>query len=741
MVLLFLFSIALFTGTTYADPEEPSSQETMASEESGSMAESTSSSESESTEESTAPAETEPEEPAGPVTVPFIPFSEKNYPAGQAMTLAVLEGASTLNLRDGPGKEYEVLAYIDQGILLRVEKSVVGSDRQTWYYVHTAYETENGELCGYLSGKYLRLRKVEQNEDPYEQYLLLLGFTEPYLPYLKKLHAQYPSWGFKAAVTDLDWKDVVYNEANPPVYPGISLIHDYSISSWKSTKNGFYNWTTSSYTPFDGTKWVCASDELVAYYLDPRNFMDDQSVFMFLEDLKFSDYHTLAGVEAIAAGTFMAEPAVDVDGTPFYYPEVIYNIGKKLGISPYYLASTIKQEIGVAGTSKSISGNSENFPGYFNYYNIYASTTDRFDANDQGLWFASGQEVGATSYGRPWDTRLRALQGGAEYLTRNYIVQAQSTIYYKRFNVIDPSRPLYRHQYMTNVQGAYAEGRLLAAGYDSEARSHALVFNIPVYTNMPASPDPCPTGDGSPNNRLKNIVVGDYELFPEYDMNTLVYSVTISDGSSAVEITAEAYDSKAKVEGTGEKPIRIGANEFDIKVTAENGDVRTYSLVIYREPTENDPPTYDPLYPISEEGYISGLNPGTAQEDFITALGLGSYTKAQLWDGAKSDPARSLLMPKAEGDVMKTGDIVYVFTEQNPEEQILLGTVVIYGDVNGDGAIKMLDLIRVRNHILETSILTDAYAEAADVSRDGVVKMLDLIRIRNSILGTSIIDQ
>lgn len=67
--------------------------------------------------------------------------------------------------------------------------------------------------------------------------------------------------------------------------------------------------------------------------------------------------------------------------------------------------------------------------------------------------------------------------------------------------------------------------------------------------------------------------------------------------------------------------------------------------------------------------------------------------------------------------------------------------LVIYGDVNGDGKISIVDLLRVQKYLLKTTKLTGPYFTAADVSKDGSVKILDLLRIQKHLLKTSTIKQ
>ena len=57
------------------------------------------------------------------------------------------------------------------------------------------------------------------------------------------------------------------------------------------------------------------------------------------------------------------------------------------------------------------------------------------------------------------------------------------------------------------------------------------------------------------------------------------------------------------------------------------------------------------------------------------------------------------------------------------------------GDVNGDGAVTVMDLLKVRKAILGMNQLTEEEQKAADINGNGKIDVLDLLRIQKSILG------
>ena len=67
-------------------------------------------------------------------------------------------------------------------------------------------------------------------------------------------------------------------------------------------------------------------------------------------------------------------------------------------------------------------------------------------------------------------------------------------------------------------------------------------------------------------------------------------------------------------------------------------------------------------------------------------------------------------------------------------------TVVVTGDVNGDGKITITDMLAVKYHILEKTALVGAYKSAADTSNDDRVTITDFTQIKYSILGRTSIE-
>ena len=68
-------------------------------------------------------------------------------------------------------------------------------------------------------------------------------------------------------------------------------------------------------------------------------------------------------------------------------------------------------------------------------------------------------------------------------------------------------------------------------------------------------------------------------------------------------------------------------------------------------------------------------------------------------------------------------------------------TVLIYGDISGDGKVGSLDLLKLQKHILNAEKLSGVYLEAADANKDGKILSLDLLVIQKHVLRVENISQ
>lgn len=388
------------------------------------------------------------------------------------------------------------------------------------------------------------------------------AFPESYKPYLEILKQKYPNWNFIALYTNLDWKYVIDNEN---IF-GKNLVPISYHDNWKNTKNGEYNVEVDS-------GWVDSSRKAVEYTMDPRNFLNEVRIFQF-EVLSYDEKtNNIDGIEKILYGTEFYNRIVEYKNssgnnivTNDKYSDLILRGGQTSKVSTYHLASRIKQEVGPFLSHSSINGIVQGFEGLYNFYNIGAtSSSEPMGAIKNGLQYAkdgkgASQET-KNKYLIPWNTKERAITGGAIFIGSSYINIGQNTIYLQKFDVNDEKGgELFWHQYMTNVLAPYSESKLVYNGYkNSGIFSTGLTFIIPVYDNMPELPVESP-------NILENDFTSDNTKM--YANVTTKLNVRSGPGSSYEIITT--LDSKEQV-------TRIAkgkqAGELWDRVILENGVV------------------------------------------------------------------------------------------------------------------------------------------------------------------------
>ncbi len=262
------------------------------------------------------------------------------------------------------------------------------------------------------------------------------------------------------------------------------------------------------------------------------------------------------------------------------YAEVIYDACRQVNVNPYVIVSMILQEQGKDG-SDSVSGTNAKFPGIYNFGNINAYAADGLTPIENGLKYAST----AGSYNRPWNTKEKGIYGLCDFYANSYVKLGQDTFYLKKWNV--QGNNIFKHQYMTNVLGAAQEGQLLGSAYDETLLQMPHEFKIPYYTNMSETRYEVPTGDGSPNNKLKSLSVANYILTPTFDPNVSDYSIIVDANVNSVLVSAEPYDSKAAIGGVGNIMTVTSYTTAIIYCVAENGSIRQYNIHIYKKGAES----------------------------------------------------------------------------------------------------------------------------------------------------------
>lgn len=360
------------------------------------------------------------------------------------------------------------------------------------------YKVSYLDITGYVCSTTTKLFNIETIiPDDIFKSNVLSKFPATYHPYLVYLHEQYPNAIFEVMDTGIEWTHkydasgniIARGIVDEQIYLGKNLIQ---IQNTDNTKNGWKNQETLNIdtglyrNDFDGggDNWYSPSKEVVSYYLDPRNFLNDIYIFQF-EQLSFNEnFHNITGVQSILNGTFMESKKIqDLNENDISYAQAFMQAGSDFGVSPYYLAAKVIQEVGSSGNNEMVTGEYPGYEGYYNYFNICANGSSPII---NGLICAQGGiNKNETDTGRPWNTPYRAIRGGAEFIYKGYLKGGQDTSYTQKFDIIGD---LYTKQYMQNIQASASETSISFSKGISTITNYKnlpFVFKIPVYNNMP----------------------------------------------------------------------------------------------------------------------------------------------------------------------------------------------------------------------------------------------------------------
>ncbi len=501
-----------------------------------------------------------------------------------------------LSVREGPGTSYNKigeLAYNTEVELVSGSPASISGCSGGWYGIN--YNDKVAYVCGTYLSKYSKSNNSNGvASTSYEKELESLGFPSTYWDYLTELHEKHPNWQFETIKTGLDWSNSVALQS----VVGVSLIET-EYDGWKSIAAGSYDPNTKTFKVLEGSSWYAAAPGVVAYYMDPRNFLDEKHVFMF-EKLNYdASYQSEEAVRNVFSGGNMGD-----------YASTFVSAGAAYNVNPIYLASRVRQEVGInRGDSRATSGESftydgKTYSGLYNVYNIGATT----GASPvlKGLVWANGTADGSsTTYGRAWRSIEASITGGAEFIASSYIGKGQYTNYLQRFNV-DPnsSYTALTHGYMTNIKAVFSES---VSTYNSYEKMNLLgnnfKFAIPVYNNMPQNTT-LPDTEFNPDN----VNSSQTEQAPAVDANGVVNSIGLKTDGTYISGIKEGMSVDSLVTSLRNNGAEVSTKCHDNLATGDtfviNG--KTYTVILYGDLNSDSKISLGDL--VQSKKYILGYN-------------------------------------------------------------------------------------------------------------------------------------
>lgn len=581
-----------------------------------------------------------------------------------------------------------------------------------------------------------------------------------YKEVIEKIKLAHPNWKITIHYTNLNWNNVLEQETTKAHTR--NLVPKGSISSWICPECGS--------KPQDSGSWVCASEAIVAYFMDPRNWINDDYIFQF-ENLAFNEAtQNIQGVQAITSkigymqGTTVKYIATNGSEATINksYAQIIYEAAKEAGISPYHLASRIKQEQGVGDKpSATATGRYAEYVGYYNFLNIGATGGN----GSQDLTVRNGlkkaQEKG-------WTDPEASIKAGAKELASGYINNGQNTLYLQKFDV-DDNGSLFYHQYMQNLQAAKIESVPMRTTYSELGfLNNTIEFIIPVYENMPSVPCQEPGTEcivtqnvqikaghtkiqvretaGTSAKSIKELNGGDKILRIEIGTKNIDGhywdKIVLDDGTKGY--IATTYLEQINDITTCNETVKLIGSDVRLRngPGASGTTVKDYlakDQIVTR--IEKNKYYLDNLYwdrvitSSGKQGYVASkyLELVSSSDKFVveeSTLACEPFTTVE----KIKEYHTTAIIKNSKGEIVTTGQIGTGFTVEINNSTY---PVVKYGDVNGDGKLNTGDSLTLAKQVLGSIKITDPYIiKAADINKDGKINSGDTLILRKQILGT-----
>ena len=169
----------------------------------------------------------------------------------------------------------------------------------------------------------------------------------------------------------------------------------------------------------------------------------------------------------------------------------------------------------------------------------------------------------------------------------------------------------------------------------------------------------------------------------------------------------------------------------DMKVVIDGSSV----TIPPSQPGENTPTgkthteVLNALSVVNSDNYLTGFTVGS---EISTVIAKVHSLDANIQVAVKNAGGTQIT-----SGIAATGMTIAITTNGSTAEY----TVVIRGDMNGDGKLSAVDYVKLRNYLDGTSALQGAYLKGADTTGDGKASALDYVRLRNHLDSKSAIAQ
>lgn len=318
------------------------------------------------------------------------------------------------------------------------------------------------------------------------------------------LKSKHSNWNFTIMETGLDFEQVILAETGNK-----SLIQGKSGS-----------WVTDSYD----SSWDIASPSTVKYYMDPRNWIqDNSSLFQFMALGTYVDVSDSELYNAVSDTAYLHDMSI---------VSQINKACRENSMNPFYVIARIMQEQGSTKPSSTFAMNDGGVT-YYNIFNIGASGKGSQQVIANALQTAKNNN---------WTSVSSCISGGINTL-KTYINRRQDTLYLNKFDV-ESYNGLYSYQYMQNIMAPQTEaGKMYNLMSKAGLLNKNITFVIPVYTGMKST------------KYLSPDVVG--------DLGPIDIQIKAGHTNVAIRESASTNSAKKKMVNGGFKMLSIKREEID----------------------------------------------------------------------------------------------------------------------------------------------------------------------------------
>jgi len=188
--------------------------------------------------------------------------------------------------------------------------------------------------------------------------------------------------------------------------------------------------------------------------------------------------------------------------------------------------------------------------------------------------------------------------------------------------------------------------------------------------------------------------------------------------SEGCEITLPSITAKSGYRSLGWSTSQDGTNKSSVgsKVTIKTS-VTYYSFV---ESSYINVENY-----IIEDETVKNISENTTVNQYMKNFNMSSNYEVKVYNSSGEE--------LSENQLVFTGSVTKVYFNNKLYKTYFN---IVFGDITGDGQIKMNDVMKLATYIIDNSIITESYyIEASDFTNDSMIKMNDVMKLATHVLG------